>query len=214
MMGLAAAAVIALGAGSARAADGQNQFVLRGIGSQSCEQGLAMVQNDKQHAAELASWVTGYVTALNRVSRGTYDLVPLNDVSTLMQILGGMCQANPKQSIEAVLSQIVQKLSVARVADASPMVEAKAGDKTVIVREATLSAMQSRLIVLKLFKGPADGQFGDKTAAALKKYQKQQKLPETGLPDSPTVLRMLVEPEAGPAAEPEEKPKEKKKKKG
>ncbi len=212
--GLAGAAMLLalLGMGSkALAADPNGEFVLRGIGGQSCEEGLALVKADPRNAADLASWVTGYVTALNRVTPGTYDLLPLNDVTSVVQIVGGMCASNPKSSMEAVLIEVIQRLSKARVTTKSPLIEAAAGNRKIMIRSSMLAAMQSQLIAQKLYKGAADGQFNEKTADALKKYQKRQKLDVTGLPDAQTVIRMLIEPDQGPAAE-EEKPKKEKKK--
>ncbi len=194
---IAAIAVTAVH-GNALAGDAKGEFALRGIGGQTCEAGLAAIKADKARANDLAIWVAGYVTALNRVSPGTYDLVPLTEITPLVQIVAGLCERNPTRSMEAVLNTVVARLSAARLLNPSPMVEAKVDGKTATVRAATLAAMQSRLIEQKLFKGPADGQFGDKTAAALKKYQKAQALEATGLPDAHTVLRMLVEPDAKP----------------
>lgn len=211
------AAAVALGAPqwAALAADAGGEFVLRGIGAQSCEDGLRMIQSDQRNAADLASWITGYVTALNRAIPGSYDLMPLTDITALVQIVGGMCANNPGTSMESVLNDVVSRLSKAKVVSVSPMIEARAGDKAVQVRAATLAAMQEQLIERKLFKGPADGQFGSKTESALKKYQKAQKIEQSGLPDSPTILSLLVEsPANAPTAEePEEKPKGKKGKK-
>lgn len=210
--GLAALAMFAVGTGNALAADDQNQFVLRGFGAQSCADGIAVVKADPARGGELASWLTGYVTALNRHSAGTYDLVPFTDLTPLLQIVVGMCETRPGVSIEAVLNDVLRRTSVARIPKSSPMVEATSGGKTVQVRAATLAALQDKLIQLKLFKGPADGLFSSKTEAALKKYQKSQKVEQTGLPDSGTILRLLIEPPAAaPAEEPEEKPKKGKK---
>jgi hypothetical protein len=196
--GVAALLLIGAAHGSAMAVDTKGEFALRGVGGQSCEVVLTGIKADQARASELSIWVAGYVTALNRVSPGTYDLVPLTEMTPLVQIVAGLCAKNPAASVEGVLNTVVARLSVARLLNASPMVEAKADGKTVTVRAATLAAMQAKLIELKLFKGPADGQFGDKTAAALKKYQKSQALAESGLPDVHTVLRMLVEPNAKP----------------
>ncbi|MGE0669159.1 MAG: peptidoglycan-binding domain-containing protein [Sphingomonadales bacterium] len=206
---LALAALAGAGRGT-EAADARGEFVLRGIGAQSCESGLAMVKADQRNAADLASWITGYVTALNRVTPGTYDLLPITDVTALVQIVGGMCSASPRSSMEEVVARMVQSLSAARIGGASPMVEASEDGRKVLVRAATLSAMQRKLTEARLYKGPVDGQFGDKTSDALKKYQKRRKLDQTGLPDTRTVLHMLVEPDDQPSEEAEEKPKKKK----
>jgi peptidoglycan hydrolase-like protein with peptidoglycan-binding domain len=75
----------------------------------------------------------------------------------------------------------------------SPVGEARAGDRAVPIRKATLVAVQNTLVRNKLMKEPADGNFGNSTEMALKAFQKSQNLPETGLPDPATVVRLLVE---------------------
>ncbi|MFA5712072.1 peptidoglycan-binding protein [Mycolicibacterium sp.] len=205
-------ALAGMGGGEALARDAQNQFVLRGFGAQSCEAGLASIRQDQARGGDLASWLTGYLTALNRHSRETYDMVPFTDLGPLLQIVVGLCEKNPQSNIEAIVDDVIRRLSVAKVTAVSPMVQAEVGGKTVALRAATLAAMQNKLIELKLFKGPADGQFGEKTQAALKKYQKAQKIEQSGLPDSATVLRLLIEPPSAPAEEEKPARKEKKKK--
>jgi peptidoglycan hydrolase-like protein with peptidoglycan-binding domain len=84
-------------------------------------------------------------------------------------------------------------MSVAKVTHDSPLVEARSGDQVVTLRADTLMAIQQALTRGKYLTAPADGTFGPTTAAALRAFQKAESLPETGLPDPATTIRLLIE---------------------
>ena len=62
---------------------------------------------------------------------------------------------------------------------------------SVYIYQESLRQAQRRLIQAGFNPGKADGLFGETTAAALKQFQTQNKLPVTGLPDQPT-LHLLM----------------------
>jgi hypothetical protein len=181
-------------AGMAQAADTQGAFALRGIGSQSCAAyGKAVKETPNITVPLAASWLTGYMTAFNRFEPNTYDVVSIMDIAPLLQIITGVCEKNPNLPMENVARDVLKRLDGTRAATETPLVEAKSGGKSVQVRKATLAAMQAKLSAQGMFKGSADGTFGPATEAALKQYQTAQKLPVTGIPDAPTMIRLLVE---------------------
>ena len=53
--------------------------------------------------------------------------------------------------------------------------------------------MQTRLVELGYTPGTPDGVFRPGTSAALKLYQAVESLPQTGVADTATILRLLVE---------------------
>ena len=62
---------------------------------------------------------------------------------------------------------------------------------SVEIRRETLTFAQSKLKAMNLLEGDADGSFGSATQTALKKFQEQEKLPVTQLPDLVTLLRLI-----------------------
>lgn len=141
----------------------------------------------------LTSWMMGYITASDRLVKGTFDESPIMAPEALSGMVIGVCRQNPEARVEAAAFAVLNQLATARLLHDSPVVEARAGDRAVLIRQATLIAMQRSLVQDKLLKEPADGRFGSGTAAALLAFQKSQHLPETGLPDASTVVRLLVE---------------------
>jgi peptidoglycan hydrolase-like protein with peptidoglycan-binding domain len=141
----------------------------------------------------LTSWILGYLTASDRLVKDTFDATPVMMPEALTSMIIGVCQKYPDARVETVANTVFSQLATARVMHESPVVEARAGDRAVPIRKATLVAVQTTLVKNKLMKEPADGTFGNSTEVALKAFQKSQNLPETGLPDPATVVRLLVE---------------------
>jgi hypothetical protein len=141
----------------------------------------------------LTSWILGYLTASDRLVKDTFDATPVMAPEALTAMIVGVCQKYPDARVETVANTVLTQLATARVMHESPVVEARDGDRVVPIRKSTLIAVQTALQKNKLMKDPADGNFGSSTEAALKQFQKSQNLPETGLPDPATVVRLLVE---------------------
>lgn len=190
---IVAAAIALCGPQLARASDAKGNYAIRGVGSQECQTLVQELEKDKSGSVPVASWMLGYMTAVNRYEPTTFDISPVTDVRALTNIALALCQKNPKARLETVLSDMLRAMARARVRADSPLVEMKSGETTVAVRQEVLLNVQQRLNQRGLLKAKADGNYGPQTEAALKEYQKAEKLPVTGVADAPTVLRMLVE---------------------
>ncbi len=202
-MGFLFAAVLTVGStSSAWASDAKGSYAVRGVGSQECQTLIQELEKDKAGAVSVASWMLGYMTAVNRYEPTTFDISPVSDVRALTNIALALCQKNPKARFETVLSDVLRTMARARVKADSPLIEMRSGDATATVRQEVLLGMQQRLNQRGLLKAKADGTYGPQTEAALKEYQKAEKLPVTGVADSVTILRLLVEqaPAQAPAA--------------
>lgn len=201
--GFAAALLVCLGgsvlfSGPVAAADKNGSFAVRGAGALSCDTLLNLKEGDRPaFSQQLEEWVLGYVTAMNRQGGGTYDALVVQQVSVLPNMIAAVCKSNPAVSLEAVVFNILQRLQPAKIQTESPLVEAKVGTTSASVRKDTLIALQYNLQTLKLYSGKPNGEFGSETQEAIRKYQKSVSLPETGLPDSATVIRILVEQTPG-----------------
>ncbi|MGE0151569.1 MAG: peptidoglycan-binding protein [Reyranellaceae bacterium] len=198
-LGLALAVAVAAGP-SARASDTKGNYAVRGVGSQECQTLLQELDKDREGALAVASWILGYITAVNRYEPMTFDITPVNDARALTGIVLALCQKNPKARLENVLSDMLRAMARARLRADSPLVQMKSGDAVAAVRQEVLLTMQQRLNQRGLLKAKADGAYGPQTEAALKEYQKAENLPVTGVADAATVLRLLVEQAPAPAA--------------
>lgn len=191
---LSAAAAISMSpAWRAHAGDGNRNFAVHGLGAQTCQAFLENVKKDNAAPALAVSWLMGYVTATNRLEADTYDALPVLDANVLLTLVANICEAHQQSIVETVASDILKTLSIARSRSQSPIVDAKFGDHITQIRADTLAEMQKKLAQLGYLKTEADGVFGESTAMALIQFQNEQKLPVTGIPDAPTIIRLLVE---------------------
>ena len=194
LAGLAAAiAGVFVLATPALASDVKGNYAIRGVGSQDCKTLTERLSQDKDLGVPLASWMLGYMSAVNRYEPTTFDITPVTDVRALTNIAVALCTKHPTTRFEVVLADMLRALGRARVRSDSPMVDMKSGDATASLRQETLLLGQQRLNERGVLKGKPDGSFGPQTEAALKDYQKAEKLPVTGVADSATVIRLLIE---------------------
>jgi len=193
LAGFMTVAALAAGATAAGAADSKGVYSVVGIGRMACKDFVPLLQKDKQAAAVADSWIAGYFTAANRVQPDTYSLSPLVGVTPVLLRVAGLCEKNPTVAVERIVSELLKRLSVARNKAQSPIVETKSGKSSAFVTTETLIAMQTKLTDYGYFKGKADGIYGPRLDAALRAFQKDQKLTETGVADPPTVILLLVD---------------------
>jgi hypothetical protein len=177
----------------AAAVDAKGNYALRGIGGETCRALIGQLQENAQAPVETAFWLLGYMTAVNHWRPDTYDISPVLDASGMLTMLAEICREHPDALAETAATDLLKRLAGARVKTSSPVVETKSGANVAPVRAATLAAMQAKLKRLAYFKGEANGSFNPQTEAALKAFQKDQKLPESGVADWVTVVRLLVE---------------------
>ena len=190
------------------ASDAKGNYAIRGVGSQDCKTLTERLSQDKDLGVPLASWMLGYMSAVNRYEPTTFDITPVTDVRALTNIAVALCTKHPTARFEVVLADMLRAFSRARVRSDSPIVEMKSGEASASLRQETLLLVQQRLNERGVLKGRPDGTFGPQTEAALKEYQTAEKLPVTGVPDSATVVRLLIEQapkEAPPKAPPPKK---------
>ncbi|MGE0658866.1 MAG: peptidoglycan-binding domain-containing protein [Reyranellaceae bacterium] len=180
-------------AAPALASDAKGNYAIRGVGSQDCKTLTERLSQDKDLGVPLASWMLGYMSAVNRYEPTTFDIAPITDVRALTNIAVALCTKHPTARFEVVLADMLRALSRARVRADSPVVEMKSGEATANLRQETLLLVQQRLNERGILKGKPDGTYGPQTEAALKDYQKAEKLPVTGVADSATVVRLLIE---------------------
>jgi peptidoglycan hydrolase-like protein with peptidoglycan-binding domain len=189
------AGLFAFSAIPAQAADTKHDFAVHGIGALSCADLTATsAKNMPVVRGLLASWLLGYVTAMNRSQTVTYDVTPVQEQGALVNMVAGVCQKHPNVPIETVSYIVLQTLEKAKLSSESPEVTVTVGKASTILRQDTLQRLQKVLVSLQyLDANQATGSFGAKTQDALIKFQTAQNLPKTGLPDPATVVRALVE---------------------
>jgi hypothetical protein len=191
---LVAGLCLAIGLGcKADAATQDGSFAIRGIGGDNCRDFVQRLQSDERVPAVALSWLLGYSTAINRIEPDTFDVSPLTDPSAILRLVVSVCQQSPDTLVDTIAHGVLSSLATARVTTNSPLVETRSGENVANVRRETLMRMQQALIRLGHLGGTPDGVFGPQTATAMRAFQEQQGLNVTGVADSATIFRMLVE---------------------
>jgi hypothetical protein len=179
--------------GRAVAADKKGDFALHGVGALECRAlTVALLKGDAAIRGTLASWLLGYISAMNRVEPETYDATPVQDPGALVNMVVAVCQKNAKAHIETVVYSVLKKLEKAKVAVASPEVRVAVNGRATVLRKETLAMVERVLIARGYLKGTPDGAFSAATAKGVENFQKAEHLPRTGLPDPATIVRALL----------------------
>jgi hypothetical protein len=184
-----------IGPAPAVAADSQHTFAVHGIGALSCGQMITgLQQGDVGIRGALASWMFGYVSAMNRGDSGVYDMTPVQEQAALVNMVVGVCQKHAPVPVESVVDAVFQALGKAKLTTESPDITVTVAKNNAVLRQATLQQLQEVLVARKYMpSSAANGTFGPVTQAALMKYQAAEHLPQTGVPDAATIVRALVE---------------------
>ena len=194
LCGAAFALVLAMGglAPGAGAADRGGDYAVRGAGSRKCQEYVEAVEQNKPELGAYIAYIDGTLTAYNRLTPNVFDVSPFILPGPFAAIVMNICKQASDRMLEVALTSAIGALSKVRVAQPSPVLEMTVGENRMSLRAETLRAVQTRLKSLNLMQGNPDGRFGRPTEDALKRFQQQNRLAVTGLPDPDTVIALLA----------------------
>lgn len=176
---------------SAFAADSNNKFAMKGAGFLPCQIYVKARDEKSNVYYMIGGWLEGYISAHNRLSEDTFDIMSFESLELLLGVIEVHCRANPEDVLYGVVDSIITEFGPDRIQESSPKVQIVEGErKTALYRE-TIRRMQVRLTELGLFKDEADGRFNDATRSALIAFQSDLKFETTGFPDQTTLWRLL-----------------------
>lgn len=188
----AMALVAALLARPAVAEDSNHQFAVEGGGRATCQ---AFLNARKDEASpeykRLIGFVEGYLTAANRYEPNTFDLSPWHNEAAFGLILEKHCEDNLEETLVGSLQKLAISFRPIRIARFSRMFEVGYGEHKALVYETIMQRAQAFLQARGLYSGKQDGAYSPAMREALKRFQEQQKLPATGVPDSATLWTLL-----------------------
>ena len=184
------------GAEPAVAANTDGAFAVRGLGGQTCASLLDALKTPQAGPvfADLSTWSSGYVSFANRSTAGVFDVMPLQDSREVAKVIIGICGSNPDVLIETAAMRLVTLVSEFAQTATSELDTIEDGAFKVVIRRSVMKAAQTQLAALGLLEADAvDGLYGPKSRVAFARFQADNKLDETGVPDTATILRLLVD---------------------
>ena len=186
----AAAAMMAVG--STHAADDDGNFAIKGAGFAACPDYVEAYDGDSTDLLAYRSWLNGFVTGHNLLLAGTYDVAPVLPLDAQSDVMANICRNSAElRFAEAAIIMIVD-MEALRLAAPSPTIELTEGDLTVQVPAEFVSRAQSALQELGHYQGAIDGIYGPGTRAAFSAFQEAEEIEVTGLPDTVTLVRLLI----------------------
>ena len=189
LAGLAAVATFA--SVRAQAADTNGRYVVRGVGSATCEVYLAGLK-DPAVAPRNLTWLLGYETATTQAAAQTFDIMPTNGTMDFANVVTLLCRSNPKQTLVDAATQAVLTLQPLRQVTETPLVTFQFQGKSVQLRQGAAQQLAAALAAKKLYKGDTSGQPNADFYKAIKALQEREKLTVTSLPDIDTFIRAVI----------------------
>ncbi len=111
LLAVAATCSIAL-APAARAADANGDFALVGAGALTCRAYMLGSTEDRLFAE---TWWAGYMSAMNRVTDDTYDLMGEYTVDDINATVDDYCRDNPEDLYGVAVHQVMEAIFPERV---------------------------------------------------------------------------------------------------
>jgi len=195
MRAWAFAMLTALAPVTAQAASQDGNFALEGVGAAPCSAFIQAAEDKSNMFWNMGGWIDGFLTGYNAYVDDTFDVTsfaPNQSTDLIANFLRRHCQENPDHRLGMVMKSLVERLHDIRLSRGSEVVDVEVGGETYPVYEEVLRRAQERLRAKGHYDGAIDGKFGPNTRAALTAFQKAGGLPETGAPDQPTLLQLLL----------------------
>lgn len=185
------AALVCLAAPGADAASASGAFAVDGLGSQPCHAYLTAIEDDAGRQA-FGNWAAGFLTGINVLAADTFDITPWQSPSVVLLQLRTFCEDNPDTAVVEALGLYVSAMEPDRLRERSEIVQMRRGGRAVPIYRSVLARVADKLAEAGAFT-PSDADPLDHRALseALIAYQVRSGLPETGLPDTPTLARLL-----------------------
>ncbi len=177
----------------ALAATSDGEFAVYGWGTRDCNTIMTLLNGEQaaQAKAQLAEWISGFISAQNRMAEGLYDITPVKSHSPMVSLAQNICANNPDQLFENVVFAMVESFSALELTENSPLVQLSHNGQAVSVNEETVRRVQKILIADgKLPTGSDDGKFGPQTALSIEAWQGEADITVNGLPDMVTLFLM------------------------
>lgn len=135
----------------------------------------------------VAAWLTGYMTAHQRLMPDIFDLTPWQTVPVLLSLLRQYCDANGEAKVEEGAQQLVAYLRPGALTGPAKVVAVGSGKNVVLLYAPVVAEVRKKLAEAGHRAGPSMDDLSD----ALRTYQAEKNLPQTGLPDQSTLVTLL-----------------------
>lgn len=187
----ALAVLLAAFASDARAASKEGQYAIKGVGQLPCSRYTEERAAQTDTYRLFIGWLAGYLSAYNRMTDDTVDIMPWQSLDLMALMMDRYCQQNGDIPFLRATDAAVQALVPLRLRRTSEVVQASEGEITVTLYRETLRRAQQLLLELGHYNGTIEGLWDESTHDAFTAFQTEKNLQVTGLPDQITLLNLF-----------------------
>lgn len=163
---------------------------IEGPGTQLCSKLVEVRNDDAAGYVAFGAYLSGFLAAANVYEDDTYDLTPWQPLEVSLAQVVKYCEANPDQPVINGISAYIAYLRENRLTEKSETVVAQNGDQAVQIYAEMVTRIRRELRKGNYLAEDGTG-FDASVVAALARYQRDQGLTRTGLPDVRTLIKMF-----------------------
>lgn len=128
------------------AKDSEGAFAIKGTGALSCSDFIKAASEDAPILQQYAGYVSGYISAYNELTDNTFDILPWQQLDTVMLLMLQGCRQTPKSTVAGAVSRIAQYFSANAVPKNTEKVEIKGDGQPVYLYPIVIKQIQTALV--------------------------------------------------------------------
>lgn len=169
----------------------QGQGALDGMGLRSCSDLVTAKDAGNDQYAAFAVWLSGFISAANAFQPDTFDFTPWQPIEVSIAQIAKYCAQNPETRFAQATVAYLTFLRADRLQEPSELVSLRNGETAVFVYQEVLDRIRVLLQAETLLDADKGATFDPAFGSAMLLYQQRNGLVPTGLPDTPTLLKMF-----------------------
>jgi len=181
--GIFLSVLVGCAASMACAKDQDGMFAVKGVGVLNCEAFIEAAREGDRELAQYAGYITGYISAVNEVQADTFDLLPWQQIDTVMLLMLQRCRKNPQMNFGAAVSGMASYFDQHKLSGRAEKVRVGSGDSSVELYEPVVAEIKAAL--------ERRGYTTQDPDASLRQFQRDQKLTEEDAFGQRTLLKLL-----------------------
>jgi len=182
-------------AGPVFAADSEGNFAIKGAGLQTCAAFLAAYEARSTDLGLYSGWIDGFLTGQNQYRDGVFDLASWETTQILLALTQSSCGQVPGETrfIDG-FAQVMRLMRPNALTAQDTASVAQLGDSAVVLYDTVMIRMKTSLAAAGYYPGDvSNATFTSDTSNALRAFQTDKGIIDSGLPDQRTLYELFRE---------------------
>lgn len=163
---------------------------VEGLGALPCSKLIEVRSTDESAYIAFGAWIGGFLTAANIYEDDTHDLTPWQPLQMSLAQIVKYCEDHPDKPVVHGLRAYMNYLKQNRMTAPSEIITLAHNGESMMMYASVVARV--RAVLMKDGYLTEDGEgYNNALTAALMRYQRDQGLTPSGLPDLPTMLRLF-----------------------